>query len=136
VSETKAIRELVERLREAEERIAAERGPFVLFALLHRVGSLWNSWDVAVSAPWADEMPRMDAYALIDCELRKHVPASDFRYFRTLVVVPTDWDELEELFEEHPVEHGRVIVRNRELGDEVIRKGYIITCQRPVRQAA
>ena len=136
MSETTDIRELVERLRKAEGRIAAELGPFVFFELLHRVGSLWNSWDVTFSAPWADDIPRMEAYAIIDRELKKHIPLSDFRYFRTYVVVPTDWEELEELFEEHPVEHGRVIVRNREFGDEVIRKGYLITCQPPVRQAA
>ena len=47
-----------------------------------------------------------------------------------------DAEELEELAEEHPVEHGKVIVRNREFGLQMVQKGYIITCRPPLPKAA
>lgn len=127
------IRELVEKLQRTEMRISRERGPFVLFALFLREDAI-NLWDIVVSASWADDS--METLRYLDAELKKDIPLEDFRNFAQYVVIPTDFEDLEELYEEHPVEHGKVIVRNREFGLQFIEKGYIITCRPPVARAA
>lgn len=112
-----------------------ERGPFVLFALFLREDA-GIDWDLVISAPWADEMLEIDVYRYLDRELKKDLAPKELYRISRHVVIPSNFDDLEELAEEHPVEHGKVIVRNREFGLQFIRKGYIITCRPPVANAA
>lgn len=127
------IRDMLPKLQAVEARIAAERGPFVLFALFRlEIDPL--EWDLVISAPWAREDVKTMKY--VDAELKKDLTGRDLLKFRRYVVIPPDAEELEELAEEHPVEHGKVIVRNREFGLQMVQKGYIITCRPPLPKAA
>lgn len=128
------MKELVEKMQRVERRISQERGPFVLFALFLLPESL-NMWDVVVSAPWADERD-WEASEYVLREMQKELTLKDFFNISRVMVIPSDFEDLEELHEEHPVEHGKVIVRNREFGMQIIQKGYIITCRPPVAKAA
>lgn len=127
------IRELVEKLQRAEKRLSAARGPFVLFALFLREDEL-KLWDLVLSAEWLKD--DLEHLRWLHKELQKELTPEDFSSLAQYVVIPTDFEDLEELYEEHPVEHGKVIVRNREFGLQFIQKGYIITCRPPVAKAA
>jgi hypothetical protein len=127
------VRDLLTKLQNTELRISRERGPFVLFALFLREGSL-DRWDVVISAPWAEE--NLETLRYLDREFKKDLIPEDFGSIARYDVLPPDFEPLAELYEEHPVEHGKVIVRNREFGLQMVQKGYIITCRPPVAKAA
>lgn len=131
---TTELKELVEKLRRLEMRISCERGPFVLFALFYPEDAA-NFWDLLISAPWVDR-DEIQAHEYMVAQLQKDLTVQDLFHFSRMVFIPTDFEDLEELYEEHPVEHGKVIVRNREFGLQFIEKGYIITCRPPVAKAA
>jgi len=47
------MKELVEKPRKLEAEIAAEKGPFLLFALFLRQDAA-DRWDLVVAAPWIE----------------------------------------------------------------------------------
>lgn len=128
------MKQIVEKMQKIELRISQECGPFNLFALFLPEDA-GISWDVVFSAPWADRDEREARKRVLE-EIGKELDPGERRYIYRTVVIPTDFEDLEELYEEHPVEHGKVIVRNREFGLQFIQKGYIITCRPPVAKAA
>lgn len=128
------MRELIEKFQRMETRIARERGPFSLFALFLPEDAA-NLWDLVVSAPWADDDENEASRYLVG-ELQKELTTQEILRLSRTVFIPTTFDGLEELYEEHPVEHGKVIVRNREFGLQFVEKGYIITCRPPAAKAA
>jgi hypothetical protein len=127
-------RELLEKFQKMEMRISRERGPFNLFALFLPEDAA-NLWDLVISAPWADDN-ESEALRYMVRELQKDLTTQEILRLSRTVFIPTWFDELEELYEEHPVEHGKVILRNREFGLQFVEKGYIITCRPPTAKAA
>ncbi|HEX8691801.1 MAG TPA: hypothetical protein VF746_05250 [Longimicrobium sp.] len=128
------MKQIVEKMQKIELRMSEKHGPFTLFALFLREDA-GISWDVVFSAPWADSDEWEASKQLLE-EIGKEITPEERRYIYRTMVIPTDFEDLEELYEEHPVEHGKVIVRNREFGLQFIEKGYIITCRPPVAKAA
>ena len=128
------MRDLIEKFQRMEMRISRERGPFNLFALFLPEDAA-NLWDLVVSAPWADGN-EIEARRYLVGELQKELTTREILRLSRTVFIPTTFDGLEELYEEHPVEHGKVIVRNREFGLQFVEKGYIITCRPPAAKAA
>lgn len=129
------MKDIVEKLRRVEMRIARERGPVNLFAWFLRDGAP-DRWDLMVAAPWATRQERGDAMEYIVEQLKKELADRDMVYISQIAVIPNDFEDLEELYEEHPVEHGKVIMRNFDFGLQSVRKAYIITCRAPMKQAA
>ena len=129
-----AMKELVGKLQKVECRISRERGPFVLFALFQLPDS-GNYWDLLIAAPWAHESDLETIRYMVE-ELRKDLTFEERRTIERIMIIPSDFEDLEELYQEHPVEHGKVIVRNREFGLQTVVKGYVITCRPPVAKAA
>ena len=128
------IKDLLTKLQRMELAISCERGPFSLFALF-LLPEAANTWDIVIAAPWADR-DELRARHYVISELQKHLTPRELVYVARVMFIPTDFEDLEELYEEHPVEHGKVIVRNREFGLQFVEKGYIITCRPPVAKAA
>lgn len=125
--------ELLGKLRRVEERVSAERGPFNLFALFQRENAPLG-WDLVVSAPWLRLYdPSLDAFV---SELRQDLRDDDMMMLSRIAVIPPDFEGLGELAEEHPVEHGNVLIRNREFGLQMVEKGYLITARPPLAKAA
>ena len=129
------MRDLIEKFQRMEMRISRERGPFTLFALFLPEDAA-NLWDLVVSAPWADGDNESEARWYLVRELQKELTTQEILRLSRTVFIPSTFEGLEELYEEHPVEHGKVIVRNREFGLQFVEKGYIITCRPPAAKAA
>lgn len=128
------MRDLLEKFQKMEMRISRERGPFTLFALFLPEDAA-NLWDLMISAPWADDN-EMEARRYMVRQLQKDLTTQEILRLSRTVFIPTGFEGLEELYEEHPVEHGKAIVRNREFGLQFVEKGYIITCRPPTAKAA
>jgi hypothetical protein len=128
------MRDLLEKFQKMEMRISRERGPFHLFALFLPEDAA-NLWDLVISAPWADDN-ESEARRFMVRQLQKDFTTQEILRLSRTVFIPTDFEGLEELYEEHPVEHGKAILRNREFGLLFVEKGYIITCRPPAAKAA
>lgn len=129
------MRDLIEKFQRMEMRVSRERGPFTLFALFLPEDAA-NLWDLVVSAPWADGDNEIEARRYLVRELQKELTTQEILRLSRTVFIPSTFEGLEELYVEHPVEHGKVIVRNREFGLQFVEKGYIITCRPPAAKAA
>ena len=130
-----AMKDLAEKLSAVERRISDARGEFTLFGLF-QVEAAPNFWHLVVAASWADAETTLPVLKYMDRELKKDLTIDELVKISRIVILPADFEELEELAEEHPVEHGKVIVRNREFGLQTIEKAYLITCRPPVVKAA
>ena len=91
--------------------------------------------DLMISAPWADDN-ETEALRYMVRQLQRDLTTQEILRLSRTVFIPTGFEGLEELYEEHPVEHGKAIVRNREFGLQFVEKGYIITCRPPTAKAA
>ena len=128
------MKEIVEKLRRLEMRISRERGPVNFFGWFLRDNGA-DRWDLMLAAPWADSDHRAVRKYVVD-QIPKELSPSEMVYIAQVVVLPNDMEDLEELYEEHSVEHGKVIMRNFDFGLQSVRKAYIITCRAPMKQAA
>ena len=126
--------ELIEKLQRVECRISRDRGPFTLFALF-RTESAPGLWDLVIAAPWADERD-WEARRYVRTELHRDLTPRERLEIDRVMVVPSDFADIAKLSREHPVEHGRALVLDREFGLQTVEKGYLITCRPPVAKAA
>jgi hypothetical protein len=126
--------ELIAKLQKVERRLTAERGAFALFALF-RTESAPSRWDLVISAPWADGT-EWKARRYVLAELQKELTLAERMKVDRIMVIPSDFKDLEELYEEQRVEHGKVIIHDREFGLQMVEEGYVITCRPPVAKAA
>lgn len=140
-------RRIVERMQALERHLSEKHGPFYLFALFLRIEGPYEDeespsyrWTLFACADWLPATDRTreyyDSIRLLEDEMLDFLGYQDFFVARQAEIVSPDSDEMIELAEEHPVEHGKVIVHHREFGKHTIQKGYIITCRPPVAKAA
>ena len=131
---------------ELKSAIAAEKGPFSLFALIEKED--WDeyehtihSWRLYVAAPWIWKDDNAAEKYLRE-QIRHYEDPLDFRAptIRVEVVKPTH-RYLEEVWEYCSTENGMVEVYDVDILDVTARRGYIFAAQRPdnfdeIRQAA
>ena len=128
-------------LPELEAAIAAERGPFALFALLEIED--WNSWNqhehypvghcwrLYVAAPWIwDEEHAAEKFLRERTHPYEDPPGFRVPSLRVEVVKPTS-PYLEEVWDYCSTEDGMVEVHNVDILDVTARRGYIFAARRP-----
>jgi len=121
--------ELTEKFAELEAHIAEEKGPFVLFALFMREGAP-NRWDLIVSAPWAGDDKRGVVDYFVD-QIKSRLGAESLICLSRIVVINPEDPDVQALNREIQVEHGRIEMRDTDFSGVTIKRGYIITSQRP-----
>ena len=127
-------RELSDKFRELESRIAEERGAFVLFALFLREDAP-DRWDLIVSAPWigSDNGTAVDYFVgQIKQRLGKEILTSLSR----IVVVDPQADAVRAITRTVQAEHGGVEVADSVFFGLHVKHAYIITSKRPQAPAA
>ena len=128
-------------LPELEASIAAERGPFALFALMeiedwdswnqHEHYPVGHSWRLYVAAPWI----WAEGYAaeqFLNDQIRPYEDPPGFQVpsLRISVVSPTS-PHLEEVWENCSTESGIVEVHDVDILDVTARRAYILAARRP-----
>lgn len=126
------MRKFLEKLIAIERTMAAERGPFTLFALFLREDAP-RVWDLVLSAPWTDGN-KLENYRYVDKHLRAHLQPKEMMFFSRIVLIDEDNPGLEDVLLEGEVEHGLCELYHREFFGLQIKHAYIITAK--MREAA
>jgi hypothetical protein len=122
------MRKLIKKFVALERKMAAERGPFTLFALFLREGAP-GVWDFVLSAPWTDG-DKLENYKYVDKHLRACLRPKDMMLLSRIVLIDEDNPGLEDVLWEGEVEHGLRELHHREFFGLPIKHAYIITSQK------
>ncbi len=122
------MRATVKKLIAAEQEMAQENGPFVLFALFLPEESP-HYWDLVVSAPWQFEDKLSFLRYVVD-KLKKHLSREERLKLSRIVPIPVNEPGLEAVYELAQVEHGTVEIRDEMFFGVDIKRAYIITSRR------
>lgn len=118
------ISQVIEKFRQIEVEISAEKGDFTLFALIEREDSL-GRWDVVVSASWIgkNEKPLIETLA---SKIHKSLSREEQITISRIVVLPPS-DGLVRNLNMIGVEHGTVKLSNNTFNGILIKEAYLIT---------
>ena len=126
-------------LPELEAAIAAEKGPFSLFALIEKedwepdFDEVGSSWHLYVAAPWIwEEGETAKEYLREQVRHYEDPPAFQVPVIQVQIVSPSN-PYLEEVWEYCSTENGMVEFYNVDILDVRALRGYIFTSRRPAR---
>lgn len=122
----------VDTFRKAMNRIASQKGDFILYALFKRANGI-GEWDLAVSAPWLPRSRYEAATELVDL-LIKSIGRKSFVELAGVEPIPTNDPNLKSLLAEFPVGDGEPErrMRNIELFGLDMQEAIILRAKRPV----
>jgi len=124
------MRQLAEKLKNLERKIATAKGPFSLFALFLRENGQ-DKWDLVASAPWLEKDKKEGMSYLAD-ELRSTLQPDELLSLSRIVLAESDDPGLEAVQRAVKAEHGLVEVTNCNFFSLEIKRAFIITSQRQV----
>ncbi len=128
------IRKLVKKLIPVEKEMAAEKGPFLLFALFMPQHG-YGKWDVLVSAPWLDRGVR-ECWQYITRNIQQAITMEELLKISRVVIIEYDHPDLEEVYEMVDVEHGLAEIKDEVFFEVEIRWAYFITSRRAIQEMA
>jgi len=122
----------IEKFRRAMRRIAAKKGPFVLFALFRRENAP-DGWDLVVSSPWLKE-GRLKQLAEFAHALKEILGERQLRELARIVPIKGDDPALEAVLSAIQVDDGVVEVRESMFFDLRIRQAIFLRATRSVKR--
>lgn len=120
-------------LLQVERSIAAEKGPFALFALLLREEAA-DKWDLVVSAPWIEEN-KGAALKLISERIKNSLTASDLPVISRIVIADPSDPAVDAINRAISVEHSTVEVKDSTFFGLQIKHAHIFASNRPTSHA-
>jgi len=124
------MRQLAEKLKDLEQRIAIAKGPFSFFALFLRENGQ-DKWDLVASAPWL-EKDKKEGLNYLANELRSALQPDELVSLSRIVLTESDDPGLGAVQRAVKAEHGLVEVTNCNFFGLDIKHAFIITSQRQV----
>lgn len=123
--------ETAERFADLEKQIAAEKGPFRLFALFSRE-DFPDRWDLIVSAPWVqgDRKPVLDYFVT---KIKKRLGPEQLVSLARIVILDADNPAVDAVNRAMHVEHGIAEVQNSNFFGLDIPHAFIITSNREAK---
>ena len=121
------ISKVVEKLRQIEVEISAEKGNFTLFALIKRDYSL-GRWDIVVSVKWIDSTDKL-LINNVASKIHKELTKLEQLMISRIVVLPPS-DPFVQNLNLIGVEHGSVKLSNNTFNGIAIKEAYLITSKR------
>ena len=122
------MKEIVEKLKQQENNMAQEKGPFDLFALFLREDSP-DKWDLVVAAQWI-EKNKQDALKYITEALHKSLTQSEILKLSRIAIIDKSNPALEVFQRAIHVEHGMSEIKDSNFFGLQIKHVYLITSQR------
>jgi len=114
----------VEKLRQIEIEVSAEKGSFNLFALIEREDSL-GKWDIVVAANWIDT-ERKELINTIASKIREKLSENE-QLLLSRIVILSPSDILVRSLNMFRVEHGMSKLSNNNFNGTIIKEAYLIT---------
>lgn len=115
---------LLEKLRKIERSIAAEKGPFTLFALFLPERTL-ELWDLVIAAPWASE-DEGKALRYIANRLQNELTSQERMQLSRIVILEDKNPGLNEALDVVRPDQEVTEIADRDLFGLTMKKGYII----------
>ncbi len=125
---------VAEKFREAEEKVARQRGSFTLFALFEREEAP-GKWDLVAAAPWLDTS-RNDIKELIDT-LNAYFSVKDWKIIATVVPMKESSDFVQAITRKFHFEHQLEEIGSTYVNGVYITHAFLITANpspRPVTE--
>jgi hypothetical protein len=122
------MKEIVEKLKQEENNMAQEKGPFDLFALFLREDAP-DKWDLVVAAQWI-EKNKQDALKYITEALHESLTQSEILKLSRIAIIDKSNPALEVFQRAIHVEHGMSEIKDSNFFGLQIKHVYLITSQR------
>lgn len=122
------MRNFAKKLRSVAREIAAEKGPFLLFALFLREDAT-DCWDFVVSAQWL-EADKGAALRYLAPKLQAVASLEELGKLSRIVILGRDQPALAAIQSAYDVEHGFAEVDHSNFDGLKIEQAYIITSRR------
>lgn len=119
---------VIDTLREIEQAVSRDKGPFTLFALFLREETL-EKWDLVVSAPWI-ERDKRSALRLLADRLRDSLSASDLLSISRIVLLDPSDPGVEAITQSVRVERSTLEVKDSVFFGQEIRHAHIFASKR------
>lgn len=124
-------RDFMHKLMAVERAIAAEKGDFVLFALVQREEGI-GLWDLLISAPWlgTKEAEILDFFAH---KLQETLTTDEIMRLSRIVLFPPDDPRVQQILQlvKPSVNHGHVELSSLALSNMPISHAHILTAAEP-----
>ena len=122
------MKEIVEKLKQQEQEMAQEKGPFDLFALFLREDAP-GKWDLVVAAEWIEEN-KQEALKYISEVLKRALTQTGLLKLSRISIIDESNPALEALQKAMHVEHGMVEIKDGDFFGLQIKHAYLITSRR------
>ena len=124
----KSRKKFTKNLVATEQDLSDRHGDFSLFAACFREDTMYDTWDLVVSAPW---LPRgtMDSYTLIMDGVRRNMAKDEMFDLHALPILEPDDSRIQEIQDDYEVEHGLVELILCQLFDMDMERVYIVTAK-------
>ena len=129
------MKELFKRFSEIEKEMAAERGEFTLLGLFQRDTTLFDRWDVVVSADWLGE-DEYEAMKYIIPEFQKRLTKEQWLMVSGVQVLKPNEAFVQEMLEEIREGNGNFKVSNFDFNGMTLTRGIIIAPKQAVKREA
>jgi len=122
------MKEIAEKLKEQEQVMAKEKGPFDLFALFLREDAS-GKWDLVVAAEWI-EKNKQEALKYISDILKKTLSQTELVKLSRISIIDESNPALGALQSAMSVEHGMADIKDSNFFGLQIKHAYLITSKR------
>lgn len=127
------MKEIVEKLKQQEEIMAKEKGPFDLFALFLREDAP-GKWDLVVAAEWI-EKDKETAFKYIAGIVQKTLSKEQLLKLSRIAIIDESNPALEAFHRAMHVEHGVAEIQDSNFFGLQIKHVYLITSRRRTNSA-
>jgi hypothetical protein len=123
------MKEIVEKLGRAEQEMAADKGEFLLFAVVLREDAP-DVWDLVVASPWIAR-DKSGSLRYVSDKVRSVLDANELVKLSRIVLIEPDSPALASFQQAINVEHGiPVEIKDSDFFGLQIKHGYLITSRR------
>lgn len=122
------MKEIVEKLVQAEKEMAAEKGAFLLFAVFLREDAP-DVWDLVVASPWIDG-DKSASLRYISGKISSVLEPEELLKLSRIVLIELNNPALAALQQAVHTEHGTAEIKDSDFFGLRIRHAYLITSRR------
>ena len=122
------MKEIVEKLVQAENEMAAEKGPFLLFAMFLREDAP-DVWDLVVASPWIDA-DKSGSLRYISDKVGSVLDSKELVKLSRIVLIEPDSPALAAFQRAVHIEHGTAEIKDSDFSGLRIKHAYLITSRR------
>ena len=124
---------IIDKLKQQEEIMANEKGPFDLFALFLREDAPLK-WDLVVAAEWIDRNKEA-SFKYVASVVQTALSTEELLKLSRIVLIDEGNPALEALWKAVSVEHKVAEIKDCEFFGLQIKHAYLITCRRRMKGA-